>query len=60
MARYYFDIVENGRELIDDEGDELGSDDQAKRHLRQLLAEQTKSLLRHKAEGEIIVRARTG
>jgi ribosomal protein S17E len=58
MARYYFDIVENGRELVDDYGDELSSDDEAKRHVRQLLAEQAKSLLRNKGAGEIIVKVR--
>jgi hypothetical protein len=44
--RYYFDIVENGRVLRDDEGDDITSDQEARAYVRGLLADQVVNLLR--------------
>jgi hypothetical protein len=60
MPRYYFDVTEAGQDIIDDEGDTLRSDHEARAYLRRLLAEQAANLLRSRDAGEIIVNVRDG
>ena len=58
MGHYYFDVIADGRKIIDEDGDELRDAEQARTWMRLLLAEQVSGLLRHHCAGQIAVSVR--